>query len=99
VYVDPPPLWGDRQQEFDEVDPQLRDALVDRHREFFDEPFEVALMRSDNAALAIADYADGHGVDLVFVGSHGRTGLKRLFIGSVAEATTRHAPCSVWTAR
>ena len=33
--------------------------------------------------------------DLIVVGSHGRTGLKRVLIGSVAGRVVRHAPCSV----
>jgi nucleotide-binding universal stress UspA family protein len=37
--------------------------------------------------------------DLVVVGSHGRTGLKRALIGSVAEAVVRHARCPVLVAR
>lgn len=37
--------------------------------------------------------------DLVVVGSHGRTGLKRLFLGSVAERIVRHARSSVLVAR
>lgn len=36
---------------------------------------------------------------LVVVGSHGRRGLRRLLLGSVAEATVRHARCSVLVAR
>jgi nucleotide-binding universal stress UspA family protein len=37
--------------------------------------------------------------DLVAVGTHGRTGIQRLLIGSVAESTVRYAPCSVLVAR
>ncbi len=37
--------------------------------------------------------------DLVVLGSHGRRGLRRLLIGSVAETTLRHAPCSVLMVR
>jgi nucleotide-binding universal stress UspA family protein len=33
--------------------------------------------------------------DAIVVGSHGRTGLKRLFLGSVSERVVRHAPCPV----
>ena len=33
--------------------------------------------------------------DLIVMGSHGRTGIDRLLMGSVAEAVVRHAPCSV----
>jgi nucleotide-binding universal stress UspA family protein len=36
-------------------------------------------------------------IDLVIVGTHGRTGLKRLVMGSVAEDIFRHAPCPVLT--
>jgi len=36
-------------------------------------------------------------VDLVVVGTHGRTGLGRLLLGSVAENILRHAPCPVLT--
>lgn len=37
--------------------------------------------------------------DLVAVGTHGRTGVKRWLLGSVAESTVRYAPCSVLVAR
>ncbi len=48
-----------------------------------------------SAPLAICDYADKHGVDLIVIGTHGRTGLTRLLIGSVAEKVVRHANCAV----
>lgn len=35
--------------------------------------------------------------DLIVLGSHGRTGLMRLLMGSVAEHVLRHAPCPVLT--
>jgi nucleotide-binding universal stress UspA family protein len=38
-------------------------------------------------------------IDLVVVGTHGRTGLARALIGSVAEYVVRHAPCAVLVAR
>jgi len=34
-------------------------------------------------------------IDLIVLGTHGRTGLGRVFLGSVAEMVVRHAPCSV----
>jgi nucleotide-binding universal stress UspA family protein len=48
---------------------------------------------------AILDRLDEHGYDLVVMGSHSRRGLRRLVLGSVAEAVTRHAPCSVMVVR
>jgi hypothetical protein len=43
--------------------------------------------------------AADHGADLLVVGSHGRTGLERLLLGSVAERVIRHAPCPVLCVR
>jgi nucleotide-binding universal stress UspA family protein len=48
-------------------------------------------------AGVLADLSES--ADLVVVGSHGRRGLRRFFLGSVAEATVRHAACSVLVAR
>ncbi len=39
------------------------------------------------------------GVDLIIMGTHGRTGVRHLLLGSVAEDVTRHAPCPVFTVR
>lgn len=39
----------------------------------------------------IVEYAEGHDVDLVVVGTHGRSGLDHLLIGSVAEKVVRSA--------
>lgn len=38
-------------------------------------------------------------IDLVAVGTHGRTGVSRVLLGSVAEKIVRHAPCPVLVAR
>lgn len=48
---------------------------------------------------AIVDAAREHEIDLVVIGTHGRTGLSRVLLGSVAENVVRHAPCSVLVAR
>jgi nucleotide-binding universal stress UspA family protein len=44
---------------------------------------------------AIIDAAAQWPADLIVMGSHGRRGIDRLLMGSVAEAVVRHAPCSV----
>ena len=48
---------------------------------------------------AILAAAKGGGADLIVMGTHGRTGLSRLLIGSVAEAVLRRATCPVLTTR
>jgi nucleotide-binding universal stress UspA family protein len=47
----------------------------------------------------IAEETKTGGYDLVVMGTHGRTGLSRFFIGSVAERVVRTAPCPVLTVR
>jgi nucleotide-binding universal stress UspA family protein len=37
--------------------------------------------------------------DVIVLGSHGRAGVSRVLLGSVAEAVTRHAPCPVLVVR
>jgi universal stress protein A len=44
---------------------------------------------------AIYEAAEKEGADLVIISTHGRTGLRRAFLGSVAEGTVRSAPCPV----
>jgi len=50
-------------------------------------------------AEEILRVARDEGVDLSVMGTHGRTGLRHLLLGSVAEEVTRHAPCPVFTVR
>jgi nucleotide-binding universal stress UspA family protein len=57
-------------------------------------PVEHVLLEGDPAA-EIARYAAASGVDVIVIGTHGRTGVDRLMMGSVAERVMREAPCSV----
>jgi universal stress protein A len=47
----------------------------------------------------IARYVDDHGVDLVVIGTHGRTGIAHTLLGSTAEKVVRHTRCPVLTVR
>ena len=49
--------------------------------------------------LEIADYARRYKADLIVIPSHGYHGVKRLFLGSVAERVIRHAHCDVLVLR
>ncbi|HXJ70382.1 MAG TPA: universal stress protein [Verrucomicrobiae bacterium] len=57
-------------------------------------PTEARVVRGDPRD-ALVDTARTMGADLVVVGSHGRTGLAKLVLGSVASHVVTHAPCSV----
>ena len=48
---------------------------------------------------AIVAAANSEGVDLIVVGSHGRSGVSRFFIGSVSDYVVRHARCPVMVVR
>jgi nucleotide-binding universal stress UspA family protein len=48
---------------------------------------------------AIVAFAEEHHVDLIAIGTHGRTGLSHLLLGSNAERVVQHAPCPVLTVR
>jgi len=47
----------------------------------------------------ILDYVTEHGIDMVIMGTHGRTGLDRVVMGSVAERVVRRSPIPVLTVR
>ncbi len=56
-------------------------------------------VRGISEAPAILEYASDNDVDLIILGTHGRRGVKHLFLGSVAEEVVRHAVRPVFTIR
>jgi nucleotide-binding universal stress UspA family protein len=50
-------------------------------------------------ADAITEYAEEHDLDAIVMGSHGRSGISRVLLGSVAETVVRRAPCPVTVVR
>ncbi|WP_255190619.1 universal stress protein [Natronobeatus ordinarius] len=52
-----------------------------------------------HAAKALVSYANDHDADHIVVGSRGRSGAKRLLLGSVAETIVRRADCPVVVVR
>jgi len=53
------------------------------------------VVREGDPATEIAAFAEAHRVDLVALGTHGRRGIDRLILGSVAEHVSRLVHCSV----
>ena len=47
----------------------------------------------------ILRYAAENDVDLIVMGTHGRSGVSHMLLGSIAEKVVRHAPCPVLTVR
>lgn len=73
--------------------------LGERVQELAPEVEATHEVRSEPPHDAICAAAKAQGADLIVTGSRGLTGLKHVVLGSVAERTLRHAPCSVWTVR
>lgn len=59
-------------------------------------PVKVICDQGNPADLILA-YAEKNDIDLIVLGTHGRTGVSRALMGSVAERVTRTAPCPVLT--
>ena len=59
----------------------------------------IRLLRSGSPVAHVVQYAQETGIDLIVMGTHGRSGVSHLFLGSVAENVVRRAPCSVLTVR
>jgi nucleotide-binding universal stress UspA family protein len=57
-------------------------------------PVSHILLEGD-PATEIVRYAQDAGINLIVMGTHGRTGLERLLMGSVAEKVMRESSCSV----
>lgn len=62
-------------------------------------PTEAVVVTGSATALAIVDYAASANIDLIVVGTHGRTAVAHLLVGSVAERVVRTARCPVLTVR
>jgi nucleotide-binding universal stress UspA family protein len=61
-------------------------------------PFEV-FVDQGSAYAELVDRAERWAANLIVIGNHGRSELKHLFLGSVAEKVARYAPCSALIAR
>src|SRR6056297_195584 len=84
---------------FDELEEQGRQAIEDAHtkaRAADVETIEGVVARG-NPHQAILDYAAAEDIDLIVMGTHGRTGLDHYLIGSVTEKVVRLADVPVLT--
>lgn len=60
---------------------------------------KTAVLTSTTTARAILSYATDARADLLIIGTHGRSGIAELLLGSVAHKLVRSAPCPVLTVR
>jgi nucleotide-binding universal stress UspA family protein len=96
--VEYPMNMPDVQQDVERTARQQVDSLVTREDRT---QLNVApVVRTSNmTANTIVNYAGEERIDLIVMGTHGRTGVSHLLMGSVAERVVRTAPCPVLTVR
>lgn len=85
---------------YDEMEKGARERLAG----LFDEPARQALkveavVRRGTPFVEIIDYARSNHIDLIVLGTHGRSAIAHMMIGSVAEKVVRKAGCPVLTVR
>lgn len=78
---------------------RLKEARQRYFAHLSDTDVQYDAVPSPSPSIAICKIARETHASLIVVGSHGRTGMMRRLLGSVAEATVRHAPCSVFVVR
>jgi nucleotide-binding universal stress UspA family protein len=74
------------QKKLESVKDMVKDAGVD---------CEIIVRRGEDPYLEIVDEAVKNKVDMIVMGTHGRTGIKRFVMGSIAGNVIGHAPCKV----
>jgi nucleotide-binding universal stress UspA family protein len=92
--------------------PSFSEEWYDRAKEQAEELFEEIRAEANESAVtvssdivvgkparAIVEYADDHDIDQIVMGSHGRSGVTRILLGSVAESVVRDSTVPVTVAR
>lgn len=87
------------------VAPEVVEEKIKLPKQYVEEVKQLAAARgiiaedfvkeSESASEVILELARSKDIDLIVLGSHGRTGLKRLLMGSVTERVIAQAPCPV----
>jgi nucleotide-binding universal stress UspA family protein len=77
---------------------KMREILKQRLAEHFDVPGVGQIVEQGDPADRIAEYAAGHGIDLIMLPTHGYGKFRSLLLGSVTSKVLHDADCAVWTA-
>lgn len=86
-------------EEWYETAERRAESLFEAARERVgDHPLETETI-VDRPARAIVSFADDNDIDSIIMGSHGRDGVSRIILGSVAETVVRRSPVPVTVVR
>lgn len=89
------PSFDEMQTEYHNQIVKLVDAKVEQIRQCLPNHFVDGMVMQGAVAETILNMAEQWSADLIVLGSHGRHGLEKLWLGSVAERVACHAKCSV----
>lgn len=98
-------IAGQREGATYETADRIHELIIERvTAAFAGRPTSAAIQffvhaRIGKAAPEILALATDVGADLIYIGSHGKTGVERLVLGSVSERVVREAKCPVMVAR
>lgn len=91
-YADPPDLGA--------ITGRVEEALEDQADALRDRGLEASVeVRDGHVASQTLDAAETLDADLLAIATHGRAGIERMLMGSVAETVIRRAPCPVFTVK
>lgn len=86
--------WGDRMSEL------AKEFCADAEKQAADHDCEITTaIETGRPAREILAYAADHEIEHIIMGSHGRSGVSRLILGSVTETVIRQAPIPVTVVR
>ena len=86
-----------RDEFFTELETEARETIkkLAKRKKLKPKDYRFVLLQGSDPARLIAGQAKKSRVSMIVMGSQGRTGVRRIVLGSVAEKTLRHADCPV----
>lgn len=83
-------------QDFQARSKEILEKYVEKIQAMYSKhTIKYVLIQDNNPTNVIIDYQHEHKSDLIVIGSHGRRGINRVLMGSVAESIFREASCPV----
>ena len=89
------------QEDLEKIQKNIEEDLVNNYKERYAKKIEgeiefETVTKSGRADKEILEFAEKEKVDLIVMGTHGRTGIEHVFFGSVAEKVLRRSPIPIF---
>ena len=113
IHIVPPQIFlGHSSGYFGAVSPRYQEEIKEEAEEWFDRVSSKGRRKNDHVRIInkvistgasivteIVSYADKNEIELIVIGATGKSGLKRLLLGSISSGVIAHAHCSVLVVR